>query len=94
MSLFWSQWKPQFYNADTVRWIASDWHATVVRAAIAAAGPGSYQTDPEAQLRRAETVIDAAVAAGIYVGTRMIPSLTRRSASSRRSRGATAVCPI
>jgi endoglucanase len=67
MSLFWSQWKPQFYNADTVRWIAADWHATVVRAAVAAAGSGSYQTDPDAQLRHAETVIDAAVAAGIYV---------------------------
>jgi endoglucanase len=67
MSLFWSQWKPQFYNVAAVRWIAADWHATVVRAAVAAAGPGSYETYPDAQLRRAETVIDAAVAAGIYV---------------------------
>lgn len=67
MSLFWSQWKPQFYNARAIDWIATDWHATIIRAAVAATGPGSYETDPGAQLRRAETVIDAAVAAGIYV---------------------------
>lgn len=67
MSLFWSQWKPQFYNADAINWIVADWHATVVRAAVAAAGPSSYETNPDVQLRRAETVIDAAVAAGIYV---------------------------
>jgi endoglucanase len=66
MSLFWSQWKPQFYNADAIRWIASDWHATAVRAAIAAAN-GGYTTDPAAETRRAEQVIDAAIAAGIYV---------------------------
>jgi endoglucanase len=67
LSLFWSQWKPAFYNAAAIDWVVTDWHATVVRAAIAAAGPGSYETDPDAQLHRAETAIDAAVAAGIYV---------------------------
>jgi endoglucanase len=66
MSLFWSQWKPAFYKADTIRWLASDWHATAVRAAIAAAN-GGYTSDPAAETRRAEQAIDAAIAAGIYV---------------------------
>jgi endoglucanase len=66
MSLFWSQWKPEFYNTHAIRWIASDWHATAVRAAIAASN-GGYATDPAAETRRAEQAIDAAIAAGIYV---------------------------
>jgi len=66
MSLFWSQWKPQYYNARAVRWVAGDWRATVIRAAIAA-DRGGYRTHPDVELRRAQAVIDAAVAAGVYV---------------------------
>ena len=35
MSLFWSQWAPQYYTAETVDWLAKDWKIDVVRAAIA-----------------------------------------------------------
>ena len=35
MSLFWSQWAPQYYNAGAVRWLKDDWAVTVVRAAVA-----------------------------------------------------------
>lgn len=66
MSLFWSQWKPAFYNPRAIRWIASDWHATAIRAAIAAAN-GGYTTDPPGETRRAEQAIEGAIAAGIYV---------------------------
>ena len=65
-SLFWSQWQPGFYNRDAIRWLRKDWHATAVRAAIAAAS-GGFDRDPEGQIRLAEIVIDAAVAEGIYV---------------------------
>jgi len=66
MSLFWSQWKPQFYNARAIRWLAVDWRATVVRAAIAV-DEGGFRSHPNAELARAQVAIDAAVAAGIYV---------------------------
>jgi len=66
MSLFWSQWQPAFYNARAIRWIASDWHATAVRAAVAAAN-GGYTAEPAVETRRAEQAIDAAIKAGIYV---------------------------
>ncbi len=66
MSLFWSQWQPQFYNRDAIRWLAEDWHATVIRAAIAA-DRGGFATHPDAEMQRATTAIDAAIAAGIYV---------------------------
>eukprot|EP00421_Protoceratium_reticulatum_P071916 CAMPEP_0168425054 /NCGR_PEP_ID=MMETSP0228-20121227/35131_1 /TAXON_ID=133427 /ORGANISM="Protoceratium reticulatum, Strain CCCM 535 (=CCMP 1889)" /LENGTH=502 /DNA_ID=CAMNT_0008439045 /DNA_START=61 /DNA_END=1567 /DNA_ORIENTATION=- len=65
MSLYSSQWGGVFYNASTVQWLAEDWHASVVRAAVAA--EGGYLTDPAAETSKIETVVDAAVAAGIYV---------------------------
>lgn len=66
MSLFWSQWMPQYYNADTVRWLRDDWRATVVRAAIAVSDDG-YLGHPERETAKAEAVIDAAIEAGVYV---------------------------
>lgn len=65
-SLFWSQWKPAFYNPQAIAWLVKDWHVSVVRAAIAAHA-GGYHRNPEAETRKAETVIDAAIAEGIYV---------------------------
>ena len=65
-SLFWSQWRPAFYNPRLVRWLKEDWHANVVRAAIAAQ-QGGYDRNPKLQTRLAERVIDAAIAEGIYV---------------------------
>lgn len=66
MSLFWSQWAPQYYNADAVRWLRDDWKVTVVRAAIAVPEDG-YLAHPERETAKAEAVIEAAIASGIYV---------------------------
>ena len=35
MSLYWSQWIPKYYTANTVRWLRDDWKITVIRAAMA-----------------------------------------------------------
>lgn len=67
MSLFWSQWQPQYYNAHVIDWLARDWKIDVVRAAIAVKGPHGYLQQPQRQLHEAETVIDAAIARGLYV---------------------------
>lgn len=66
MSLFWSQWAPQYYNADAVRWLKADWSVSVVRAAIAVHHDG-YLDNPEREMAKAEAVIDAAIAEGLYV---------------------------
>lgn len=66
MSLFWSQWKAGYYNADAVRWLRDDWSCNVVRAAIAV-GSGGYLEHPEREHQKAEAVIDAAIDLGIYV---------------------------
>ena len=67
MSLFWSQWAPQYYAADTVAWLARDWQVDVIRAAIAAEGNDSARQHFEREFAKASTVIDAAVANGLYV---------------------------
>lgn len=71
MSLFWSQeptGKP-FYNRDVVSWLVRDWHATIVRAAIAVTGKGDgdYLSDPEGQLKLLDEVVQGAFEQGIYV---------------------------
>jgi endoglucanase len=67
MSLFWSQWAPQYYSAETVGWLARDWRVDVVRAAIAAEGNDSARQHFDREFAKAGAVIDAAVANGIYV---------------------------
>ena len=67
MSLFWSQWAPQYFSAETVAWLARDWQVDVVRAAIAAEGNDSARQHFEREFAKASAVIDAAVANGIYV---------------------------
>ena len=67
MSLFWSQWTPQYYSADTVAWLARDWKVDVVRAAIAAEGNDGARQHFDREFAKASTVIDGAVANGLYV---------------------------
>lgn len=67
MSLFWSQWAPQYYSAETVEWLARDWKVDVVRAAIAAEGQDGARQHFDREFAKASTVIDAALAEGLYV---------------------------
>ena len=67
MSLFWSQWAPQYYSAETVDWLAKDWKVSAVRAAIAAEGDDSAHQHFDRELAKASAVIEAAARSGIYV---------------------------
>ena len=71
-SLFWSNngWEGnegRFYNAGVVAYLSKNWHAPIIRAAIGGTSPGGYMTDPEDNMARAQQVIDAAIAQGMYV---------------------------
>jgi endoglucanase len=74
MSLFWSMGRSarQFYNANVIKWIASDWQAGIIRAAMGVETnfwtdePG-YITDPSANRQRVIDVVEGAIQAGIYV---------------------------
>jgi endoglucanase len=66
MALYWSQWKPAFYNAQCVKWLRDDWKCTVVRASMAVTD-GGYLTNPAAEMAKVRTVVQAAIDLGIYV---------------------------
>eukprot|EP00421_Protoceratium_reticulatum_P048065 CAMPEP_0168451580 /NCGR_PEP_ID=MMETSP0228-20121227/48707_1 /TAXON_ID=133427 /ORGANISM="Protoceratium reticulatum, Strain CCCM 535 (=CCMP 1889)" /LENGTH=458 /DNA_ID=CAMNT_0008466197 /DNA_START=50 /DNA_END=1426 /DNA_ORIENTATION=+ len=66
MSLFWSQWGGAFYTAKTVEWLVQDWNVNVVRAAMGVES-GGYMTQPQIEMEKVETVVKAAIDAGIYV---------------------------
>jgi len=66
MSLFWSQWEAEYWNEDVVRWLATDWKVSLVRAAMGVE-MGGHLENPDAERRKLRTVVDAAVRAGIYV---------------------------
>ncbi|MCX7047595.1 MAG: glycoside hydrolase family 5 protein [Candidatus Sumerlaeota bacterium] len=66
MSLFWSQWSRDWYNASAVNNLADQWGCTLVRSAMAVES-GGYLTKPDEEKAKIKTVVDAAVAKGIYV---------------------------
>jgi endoglucanase len=66
MSLFWSQWMGQYYNADAIKWLRDDWKCTVIRAAMGVDN-GGYLTNPQEEKENVFKVVDAAIDLGIYV---------------------------
>ena len=61
-SLGWHNLWPRFYNAKAVKWIAKDWKATVIRAAM-----GIMIENPSFALDCMEPVVKAAIKEGVYV---------------------------
>lgn len=69
-SFFWSNngyEGEKFYNATTVKTFVDNWDATIIRAAMAAQGDGSYLTNPEDNIKKVEALVDAAIENNIYV---------------------------
>jgi len=70
MSFFWSNdgWGgSKYYNADCLNWLVSDWEVTIVRAAMGVEDGGGYLDSPTNNKDRVKTIVDASIAAGIYV---------------------------
>lgn len=65
-SFFWSNYQGQYYNAATVNWLKTDWKATIVRAAMGIEH-GGYLEHPEIEKAKIYAVVDAAIAADLYV---------------------------
>lgn len=66
MSLFWSQWQPQFYNSTTVENLAEGWNISLIRAAMAVEN-GGYLEHPKEEMKKMQEIIDAAIDQGVYV---------------------------
>jgi endoglucanase len=72
MSMFWSNWAGAFWNADVVKFLASDWKVNLIRCAMGVSNdngnvPGGYIEDPSGNKAKLSAVVDAAIEAGIYV---------------------------
>ena len=65
-SFFWSQWQGHFFNADVVKWLKLDWKSAIIRIPMGIEGRG-YLEHPEAEQARVCTLVDAAIAADLYV---------------------------
>jgi endoglucanase len=66
MSMFWSQWMGHYWNAEVVNWLIEDFKVNFIRCAMAV-GEGGYMTQPENETAKLVAVVDASIAAGIYV---------------------------
>merc|ERR1711988_687119 len=56
----------QYWNKDVMQWLSSDWEVALVRAAMGVEA-GGYLEHPETEKAKITTVVDAAIANGIYV---------------------------
>ena len=67
VSFGWHSWWPRFYSKETVAWLVSDWHVTLLRAAIGVEPDGAYLSNPNLALQCLTAVVDAAIEHGVYV---------------------------
>jgi len=67
MSLAWSQWFGEYWNADVVSWLSSDFKVDLVRAAMGVESDDGYLINPEQEKAKMKAVVNASIAAGIYV---------------------------
>jgi len=71
MSLFWSNkgWRgDEYWNADVVHELATKWPGlSIIRASVGVEDDGGYLDNPEHTLSVLRTVVDAAIAEGLYV---------------------------
>ena len=69
-SLFWSNsgWGGErYYSANTVDWLKNNWNASIVRVAMGVDDGGGYLGDKAREKAKVKAVVDACVAAGLYV---------------------------
>ena len=67
MSLFWSNWAGPWYNKNAVDTLANDWKGGIVRAPMGIEPADAYLTNPDVEKAKVVSVVDAAIARGIYV---------------------------
>lgn len=67
VSYGWHNWWPRFYNKESVKWLATDWKCSVVRAAMGIDPQQGYIDKPEWSKEKMEAVIQGAIESGIYV---------------------------
>ncbi len=69
VSSMWLNWEPSGYaeNLTALRWMRNNWNLSVIRAAMGVEPNGAYLTDPDVAMEQVLTIVDNAIAAGVYV---------------------------
>lgn len=67
VSYGWHNWWPRFYNKESVKWLATDWKCSVVRAAMGVDPKSGYIDKPDWSKEKMEAVIQGAIESNIYV---------------------------
>lgn len=67
VSLGWHNIWPRFYNKKVVKGLATDWNATVVRAAMGIMIDDNYLDNPDFAMQCMEPVIKQAIKSNVYV---------------------------
>ena len=69
VSSFWLNWENPAYaeNLSALRWMRDNWNLQVIRAAMGVEPSGAYLSDPNKARGQVETIINNAVATGVYV---------------------------
>lgn len=67
VSYGWHNWWPRFYNKESVKWLATDWKCSVVRAAMGVEPQSGYIDKPDWSKEKIEAVIQGAIENDIYV---------------------------
>uniref|UniRef100_A0A915E2N8 Glycoside hydrolase family 5 domain-containing protein n=1 Tax=Ditylenchus dipsaci TaxID=166011 RepID=A0A915E2N8_9BILA len=66
MSMYWSQWMPQWWTDDTVEAAKCCFNSNVIRATMAVDFDG-YLTHPDEELKKLDIIVQEAIKLGIYV---------------------------
>lgn len=69
VSSMWLNWENNGYaeNLEALRWMRDNWNLTVIRAAMGVEPSGAYLSNPDTAKKQVTTIIDNAIAAGVYV---------------------------
>nr|AVA09688.1 putative effector protein [Heterodera avenae] len=66
LSMYWSQWVPKYWTAETIKKLKCSCNANVVRAAMATEYNG-YLQNPTVEYNKMKVLIEAAINEGIYI---------------------------
>jgi endoglucanase len=69
VSSMWLNWEEDGFAEDptALRWMRNNWHLKVIRASMGVEPDGAYLSSPEGARAQVETIVENAIAAGVYV---------------------------
>ena len=68
VSTMWLNWEQNYASSkDGLRWLRDNWGLSVIRAAMGVDASGAYLANPAKATQQVETIVDNAIAAGVYV---------------------------